>query len=73
MSCVVAPLKCFAATLLFLPNSSHLFTSLNKESNKITVSGSFFLPALSLYLFHRHARQFQTPKYNYYYYYYYWI
>ena len=73
MPCVVAPLKCFAATLLFLSNSSHLFTSLNKESNKITVSGSFFFPVLPLHLFHRHARQFQTPKYNYYYYYYYWI
>ena len=43
MSCVVAPLKCFAATLLFLSNSSHLFTSLNKESYKITASLSFFL------------------------------
>ena len=43
MLCVVAPLKFFAATLLFLSNSSHLFTSLNKESYKITVSGSFFL------------------------------
>ena len=41
MSLVVASLKCFVTTLLFLSDNSNSVTSLTTDAPKITVTGSF--------------------------------
>ena len=48
MSLVVASLKCFVTTLLFLSDNSNSVTSLTTDAPKITVTGSFFLRSFFL-------------------------